>query len=146
MVQASLRSNLDAELAAVTELWSPRVVAIATPACKGGEGQGRVRVARDADEESSFSAQGTLAIHYRDRPKVVMREGDFSGAASVEHMTAAAEECWVVLVEPAATRHTGETRATWPNPSRAQMAHLQRKGGQTHALTREIDRIVEARV
>jgi hypothetical protein len=26
----------------------------------------------------------------------------------VEHMTAAPEECWVIFVEPAATRHTGD--------------------------------------
>src|SRR5882724_3632680 len=114
MVLASFQSNLDAEFAAVAELWSPRVVAIAN-------GQ-YVKVARvkgefvwhaHADEDEFFLVRkGTLHIRYRDRPDVTLREGDFHVVPrGVEHMTAAPEECWVVLVEPAATEHTGDVVA-----------------------------------
>ena len=134
MVQASFQSNLDAEFDAVTELWSPRVVAIAN-------GQ-HVKVARvkgefvwhtHAQEDEFFLVRkGTLVIHYRDRPKVVLREGDFHVVPrGVEHMTAALEECWVVLVEPAATQHTGETKSDMTKSIEAQTAHLGAQGGQT---------------
>ena len=133
MVQASFQSNLDAEFAAVSELWSPRVVAIAN-------GQ-HVKVARvkgefvwhtHADEDEFFLVhKGTLVIRYRDRPKVVLQEGDFHVVPrGVEHMTAAPDECWVVLVEPAATLHTGETKSDMTKSIEAQTAHLRVDGGQ----------------
>ena len=127
MVQATFQSNLDAEFAAVSELWSPRVVAMAN-------GQ-HVKVAKvkgefvwhvHAEEDEFFLVRkGTLVIRYRDRPKVVLREGDFHVVPrGVEHMTAALEECWVVLVEPAATQHTGETESDMTKSVEAQMAYL----------------------
>jgi mannose-6-phosphate isomerase-like protein (cupin superfamily) len=133
MVQANYQSNLDAELAAVSELWSPRVVAIAN-------GQ-HVKVARvkgefvwhaHADEDEFFLVRkGTLLIRYRDRPDVTLREGDFHVVPrGVEHMTAAPEECWLVLVEPAATQHTGETKSDMTRSVEAQMAHLPANGMQ----------------
>jgi mannose-6-phosphate isomerase-like protein (cupin superfamily) len=127
MVQAGFQSNLDAEFAAVAELWSPRVVAIAN-------GQ-HVKVARvkgefvwhaHADEDEFFLVhKGTLVIRYRDRSDVTLREGDFHVVPrGIEHMTAAVEECWVVLVEPAAIQHTGETESDMTKSIEAQMAHL----------------------
>jgi mannose-6-phosphate isomerase-like protein (cupin superfamily) len=134
MVQARFQSNLDAEFAAVTELWSPRVVAIAN-------GQ-HVKVARvkgdfvwhaHADEDEFFLVRkGTLVIRYRDRADVTLREGDFHVVPrGVEHMTSAPGQCWLVLVEPAATQHTGETKSDMTKSIEAQMAHLQADGGQT---------------
>ena len=133
MVQATFHSNLDKEFGAVSELWSPRVVAAAN-------GQ-YVKVARvkgefvwhaHADEDEFFLVRkGTLIIRYRDRPDVTLREGDFHVVPrGVEHMTAAPQECWVVLVEPAATKHTGDTESDMAKSLAAQTAHL-RGGGQT---------------
>jgi hypothetical protein len=42
----------------------------------------------------------------------------------VEHMTAASEECWLVLVEPADTKHTGDTESDMTKSIEAQTAHL----------------------
>ena len=131
MEQPTPNSNLDAEFAAVTELWSPRVVAMAN-------GQ-YVKVARvkgefvwhaHADEDEFFLVRrGTLIIRYRDRPDVTLREGDFHVVPrGVEHMTAAPEECWVVLVEPAATKHAGETATDMAKSIEAQTAHLGNAG------------------
>jgi mannose-6-phosphate isomerase-like protein (cupin superfamily) len=127
MAAAAFQSNLDAEFAAVAELWSPRVVPIAN-------GQ-YVKVARvkgefvwhaHANEDEFFLVRkGTLVIRYRDRPDATLREGDFHVVPrGVEHMTAAPEECWVVLVEPAATKHTGDTATDRAKPIEAQLAHL----------------------
>ena len=127
MSNAGFHSNLDKEFAAVSELWSPRVVAAAN-------GQ-YVKVARikgefvwhaHAEEDEFFLVRkGTLIIRYRDRPDVTLREGDFHVVPrGVEHMTASAEECWIVLVEPAATKHTGETVSDMAKSIEAQTAHL----------------------
>ena len=39
-------------------------------------------------------------------------------------MTAASEECWVVLVEPAATKHTGDTVTDVARSIDRQTAHV----------------------
>ena len=127
MVQASFQSNLDAEFAAVAELWSPRVVAIANGQhVKVAKVKGEFVWHAHADEDEFFLVRkGTLIIRYRDRHDVTLREGDFHVVPrGVEHMTAAPEECWIVLVEPAATKHAGETVSGMAKSIEAQTAHL----------------------
>jgi mannose-6-phosphate isomerase-like protein (cupin superfamily) len=137
MAPATYHSNLDTELGAVTELWSPRVVAMANGQyVKVAKVKGEfVWHAHAAEDELFLVRKGTLHIRYRDRPDVTLREGDFHVVPrGVEHMTAAPEECWIVLFEPAATRHTGETTSEITKTIEAQTAHLQnvwRDGGQT---------------
>jgi mannose-6-phosphate isomerase-like protein (cupin superfamily) len=120
-------SNLDKEFAQVSALWSPRVIAVAN-------GQ-YVKIARvkgefvwhsHANEDEFFLVRkGTLHIRYRDRANAVLAEGDFHVVPrGVEHQTAAPEECWVVLVEPAATKHTGETESELTTSIEQQLAHL----------------------
>jgi mannose-6-phosphate isomerase-like protein (cupin superfamily) len=119
-------SNLDREFEAVTEYWSPRVVA-------GANGQ-YVKIAKvkgefvwhsHAEEDEFFLVRrGTFIIRYRDG-EVVLNEGDFHVVPrGREHMTAAPEECWVVFVEPVATKHTGDVDAAVTKPIAAQTAHL----------------------
>jgi len=134
MVQAGFQSNLDAEFAAVGELWSPRVVAIANGQyVKVAKVKGEFVWHSHAEEDEFFLVRkGTLLIRYRDRSDVTLREGDFHVVPrGVEHMTAAPEECWVVLVEPAATQHTGETDSDMTKSIEAQTSHLGSEGGQT---------------
>jgi mannose-6-phosphate isomerase-like protein (cupin superfamily) len=127
MSRADFHSNLDAEFGALTELWSPRVVAAANGqyvkvARVKGEFVGHAHAKED---EFFLVRKGTLIIRYRDRPDVTLREGDFHVVPrGVEHMTAAPEECWVVLVEPAATKHTGDTESDMTKSIEAQTAHL----------------------
>jgi mannose-6-phosphate isomerase-like protein (cupin superfamily) len=127
MVQTAFHSNLDKEFEQVSELWSPRVVAMAN-------GQ-YVKVARvkgefvwhaHADEDEFFLVRkGMLHIRYRDRPDVTLHEGDFHVVpCGVEHKPEAAEECWVVLFEPAATKHTGDVMAGVTKSIDAQTSHL----------------------
>ena len=127
MSRADFHSNLDKEFGALTELWSPRVVAAANGQyVKVARVKGEFVWHEHAEEDEFFLVRkGTLIIRYRDRPEVTLREGDFHVVQrGVEHMTAAPEECWVVLVEPAATKHTGDTVTGMTKSIEAQTAHL----------------------
>ena len=104
--------NLDAAFGQLEEFWSPRVVAAANGQyVKVAKVKGEFVWHAHADEDEFFLVhRGELTIRYRDRPDVVLREGDFHVVPKgVEHNPCAADECWVVLVEPAQTKHTGET-------------------------------------
>jgi mannose-6-phosphate isomerase-like protein (cupin superfamily) len=126
-MQATFHSNLDKEFAEVSEYWSPRVVAAANGQyVKVAKVKGEFVWHAHADEDEFFLVRkGVLTIHYRDRADVILHEGDFHVVPrGVEHMTAAAAECWVVLVEPAATQHTGDTVSGIAKSIEQQTAHL----------------------
>jgi len=127
MLRAALQSNLDKEFGELSEIWSPRVVAVANGQhVKIAKVKGEfVWHAHAGEDEFFLVRKGTLTIRYRDRPDVVLTEGDFHVVPKgVEHMPIAADECWVVLVEPAATKHTGETVSSMTRSIEQQMAHL----------------------
>jgi len=112
MGEAVLKTNLDAAFGQLTEFWSPRVVAAANGQyVKVAKVKGEfVWHAHAAEDEFFLVRRGELTIRYRDRPDVILREGDFHVVPKgVEHNPLAREECWVVLVEPTRTKHTGET-------------------------------------
>lgn len=104
--------NLHKKFAAFTDHWSPRIIA----ECNGQE----VRIAKVAGEflwhkhddadELFMVIKGRLTIHLRDGA-VVLNEGElFVVPKGVEHKPAAADECWIMMFEPAGTRNTGEHR------------------------------------
>ena len=127
MLRAAFQSNLDKEFGELSEFWSPRVVAVANGQhVKVAKVKGEfVWHAHAVEDEFFLVRKGTLTIRYRDRPDVVLTEGDFHVVPKgVEHMPVAADECWVVLVEPAATKHTGETVSAITRSIESQMAHL----------------------
>lgn len=104
--------NLDAAFGQLKEFWSPCVVAAANGQyVKVAKVKGEFVWHAHADEDEFFLVhRGELTIRYRDRPDIVLRAGDFHVVPKgVEHNPCAADECWVVLVEPAQTKHTGET-------------------------------------
>jgi mannose-6-phosphate isomerase-like protein (cupin superfamily) len=112
MDETVLKTNLDAAFRQLTEFWSPHVVAAANGQyVKVAKVKGEFVWHAHADEDEFFLVRrGELTIRYRDRPDVILREGDFHVVPKgVEHNPLAREECWVVLVEPARTKHTGET-------------------------------------
>ena len=104
MVEAAFHSNLDKEFGSITEFWSPRVVAVANGQyVKLAKAKGEFVWHSHADEDEFFLVRrGTF--------RIVLREGDFHVVPKgVEHSPIAPEEAWIVLVEPAATKHTGDT-------------------------------------
>lgn len=111
MGETVFQSNLDAAFGLLTEFWSPRVVAAANGQyVKVAKVKGEFVWHAHADEDEFFLIRrGELTIRYRDRPNVILAEGDFHVVPKgVEHNPMAVDECWIVLVEPAQTKHTGE--------------------------------------
>lgn len=123
-----LQSNIDREFASIEDYWSPRVIADANGHfVKLAKVKGDFVWHSHADEDEFFLVhKGTLHIEYRDG-EVVLDAGDFHVVRrGCEHRTVAPEECWVMLVEPGATRHTGDVESEMTKSVEAQTAHLAR--------------------
>ena len=59
-------------------------------------------------EEAFFVVKGRFVMRFRDHD-VAMEEGDFLVVpADTEHMPVAEEECWILLIETAGERNTGD--------------------------------------
>jgi mannose-6-phosphate isomerase-like protein (cupin superfamily) len=102
--------NLAGELESVAEHWSPRIV--------GRVNDQYVKVAKlkgefvwhkhDAEDELFFIVKGRLVIQYEDGA-VTLNEGDVHIVPKgVMHNPVAEEECWIALIEPVSTAHTGD--------------------------------------
>lgn len=102
--------NIPAAFARIPETWQPHLAARVN-------GQD-VRLARtegafewhqhDGVEEAFFVVKGRFVMRFRDHD-VPMEEGDFLVVpANTEHMPVADAECWILLIEPADERNTGD--------------------------------------
>jgi mannose-6-phosphate isomerase-like protein (cupin superfamily) len=103
--------NLVEAAGRLAECWSPRVVARCNDQyVKVVKVEGELVWHAHADEDELFQVlRGTLVIRYEDRPDVVLGPGDIHVVPrGVRHNPLAEHECWLVLIEPVATRHTGE--------------------------------------
>jgi len=102
--------NLEEAAGALSELWSPKVVArVGAHYVKVAKVRGEfVWHAHEAEDELFLVLRGTLRIRLEDGD-VEMGPGDaFVVPAGVRHMPVADEECWLALVEPVETKHTGD--------------------------------------
>lgn len=107
--------NIRAAFDRIPEPWSPHVAARVNDQ--------EVRLAKiegsfdwhhhDGVDELFFVVKGRFVMRFRANDEqwdVAMEEGDMLVVpANVEHMPVADEECWIMLVENAGTRNTGET-------------------------------------
>lgn len=96
--------------AALTELWSPRVVGEIDDAyVKVAKVQGSLTWhAHENEDELFFVLRGTLRIEM-EGGTVVLNEGDlFIVPKGVRHNPIAEEECHLMLVERKSTLHTGD--------------------------------------
>jgi mannose-6-phosphate isomerase-like protein (cupin superfamily) len=103
--------HLKAKLAQIPDLWAPRVVAqLNDYHIKIARIQGEfVWHSHPETDELFLIVQGELTIQLRDG-EVTLREGElFVVPRGVEHRPIAAEECHILLVEPAGTVNTGDT-------------------------------------
>lgn len=94
----------------VTDHWSPKVIGqVNDQLLKAAKLKGElVWHAHEGQDELFYIVKGSLRIEFEDRA-VELEEGDFLTVPSgVRHNPIAREECWVLLIEPASTRHTGE--------------------------------------
>lgn len=121
-----LRGALAREFEAVTEHWSPRVIADANGQfVKLAKVSGEFVWHAHADEDEFFLVcRGTFVLRFRDGSEVVLREGDFHVVPrGVEHLPVAPEEAWILFVEPAATKHTGEVVSERTRSIESQVIH-----------------------
>jgi len=102
--------NLEAAAGALTEYWSPKVVArVGDHYVKVAKVQGEfVWHAHEHEDELFLILRGRLRIQLEDR-EVELGPGDaFVVPAGVRHNPVAEEECWLALMEPVETKHTGD--------------------------------------
>ncbi|MEL6750964.1 MAG: cupin domain-containing protein [Pseudomonadota bacterium] len=113
---------------ALTEHWSPVAVAEANgQLVKIAKIKGEFVWHNHADEDEIFLViKGVLTIRYRDRPDVVLNEGDIHTVPKgVEHCPVCEEEVVTLLFEPAATAHTGNVTTDITKSIEAQRASLE---------------------
>ena len=102
--------NLNEKFALFTDHWSPKVI---------GELNGQhVKLAKvkgefvwhdHANEDEMFLViKGQLKIEFRDRTEVINEGEMLIVPRGVEHNPVAEEEVWLMLFEPAETKHTGD--------------------------------------
>lgn len=102
--------NLKDAAGELEELWSPRIVAqVAEHYVKVAKVRGEfVWHAHEGEDELFLVLKGSLRIQMEEG-EVTLAAGDtFVVPAGVRHNPVADEECWLALVEPAQTKHTGD--------------------------------------
>ena len=102
--------NLQDKLSKLSEHWSPKIIAQMNDYhFKLAKVQGEF-VWHDHSEtdEMFFVVKGHLEIHFRDGV-VTLNEGEmYIVPKGVEHKPVAAQECHIMLIEPAGTVNTGD--------------------------------------
>ena len=105
--------NLQEKLKLFSDLWSPKIVGeLNGHHVKLVKLQGEFVWHRHEHEDELFLVlKGEMTIQLRDRD-VHLREGEFFIVPKgVEHNPIASEEAQVLLLEPASTLNTGDTRS-----------------------------------
>ncbi|SMH51069.1 Mannose-6-phosphate isomerase, cupin superfamily [Rathayibacter oskolensis] len=119
-------TSVAAELAHVTEHWTPRVI--------GRVNDQYVKVAKllgelvwhahDAEDEMFLVVSGSLLLQFEDRPDVRLEPGEFYVVPrGVRHNPVAEEEVEIVLIETVTTAHTGDVVVAGTVPIEAQERH-----------------------
>jgi len=117
--------NLDREFDGITEQWSPRVIAAANGQyVKLAKVQGEFVWHDHADEDEVFIVfRGRLVLRFRDRADVTLGPGDvYVVPKGVEHCPVAEDECWLMLLEPAETKHTGDVETPFTRSVEEQLS------------------------
>ena len=102
--------NLANKLSKISEHWSPKIIAqLNDYHFKLAKVQGEFVWHTHAETDEVFIViEGELQIDFRDGP-VTLKKGEmFVVPKGVEHKPVAAQECHILLVEPAGTINTGD--------------------------------------
>lgn len=105
-----LKADLKAKFELFDEYWTPKII--------GELNDQYVKVAKlkgefiwhhhENEDELFYIVKGTLELKFRDRENVILHEGEmYIVPAGIEHLPVAETECWVMLIEPKTTGHTG---------------------------------------
>ena len=103
--------NLAQKLSLFSEHWSPKVIAeLNDYQFKLVKLQGDfVWHQHDDTDEAFIVIKGEMQIGFRDREVTVQAGEMFVVKRGVEHITRAAEECHVMIIEPRGVMNTGDT-------------------------------------
>ncbi len=102
--------NLQNKFNLFEDLWSPKIIAESNDQLvKLAKLQGEFVWHNHAEEDELFYiVKGKLLLKFKDRD-VWLNEGDLYVVPKGEdHLPVAEEECWVMLIEPRGTKHTGK--------------------------------------
>jgi mannose-6-phosphate isomerase-like protein (cupin superfamily) len=102
--------NLDEQFERLSEFWSPRVI--------GRVNDQYVKIAKvkgeftwhkhDGEDELFLVIRGRLRMQLEETSVEILPGEFFVVPKATLHNPVADEECWVMLVEPVTTRHTGD--------------------------------------
>ena len=104
--------NLSEKFSRFTDQWSPKIIAETNgQLVKLAKIEGKFVWHNHADEDELFYiVKGELLLKFKDR-EVLLTEGDLYVVPKGEdHLPIAEKECWVMLIEPKGTKHTGDTQ------------------------------------
>ncbi len=102
--------NLNNKFSQFNEHWTPKIIgALNGQHVKIAKVKGEFIWHDHANEDELFLIiKGTLKIEFRDRT-LTLQEGELCVIPKgVEHKPIAEEEVWLLLMEPASTKHTGD--------------------------------------
>ena len=102
--------NLNEKFSLLTDRWSPKIIGeLNGQYVKLAKVQGEfVWHTHQEEDELFYVVKGTLKIEFRDKV-IVLNPGEMMIVPrGVEHNPVAEEEVWLMLFEPAETKHTGE--------------------------------------
>jgi mannose-6-phosphate isomerase-like protein (cupin superfamily) len=103
--------NLLHKFSQFEDQWSPRIIAESNgQLIKLAKLKGEFVWHNHPDEdEVFFVVKGELLLRFRDKD-VHLKEGElYVVPKGVDHFPIAEKECWVMLIEPKGTKHTGDT-------------------------------------
>ena len=114
--------SLQEKFSQFSELWSPKIIGEINDSCvKIAKLKGEfLWHAHDNEDEMFYVFQGELTIKLREKD-VCLRAGEcMIIPRGMEHMPVAAEEAWVMMIEPMGTLNTGnaESDRTISDPER----------------------------
>jgi mannose-6-phosphate isomerase-like protein (cupin superfamily) len=116
--------RLEEEFGRVRDLWSPKVVArVNDQYVKVAKVRGEFVWHRHEHEDELFwVVKGSLRLRFEDG-EAALGPGDlYVVPKGVLHKPEADEECWLVLVEPVETRHTGDVESPLTRSIEEQLA------------------------
>ena len=66
----------------------------------------------DFEDEMFYMVKGSLQMELKGKPGFTLNEGEyFIVPHGVEHRVSSENECWILLIEPKATKHTGSVNS-----------------------------------
>jgi mannose-6-phosphate isomerase-like protein (cupin superfamily) len=103
--------DLSTAFDAITEYWSPKIVAqVNDQYVKLAKVKGQLAWHSHENEDELFHVvKGNLRMEYEDNRIVELLEGAIHVVPrGTLHNPVAEDECWIILIEPVTTKHTGD--------------------------------------